>query len=302
MKSQARQVPSGTRISDLRFGNVDHTLPFIPEAVTHLPYTNVYSELSTEHRLRYNQLFGLYVNELAILFEEGFAPFYQHLADARLVEATSAPAVRQFVCEEAEHAAMFRRLNQAAAPELYQRSPFYFLRPPGPRLSRVLVLLGKCFAPAMVLLCTIQEERVTRYGDLYRRDEIEPNFFAATEAHCNEECDHIVLGPLLIERLWSKSSRVGRALNGYVFRFLMREFFLAPKRGGVRILNRLVEEFPELRPLSGRLRGELLELQRNKRFLRALYSRDVIPQSIALLEKNNVLRSAALALPELASS
>ena len=43
--------------------------PFLPEEHTQLYYTPVYGQLHFEHRLRYNQLFGVRVNEYIMMLE-----------------------------------------------------------------------------------------------------------------------------------------------------------------------------------------------------------------------------------------
>ena len=48
---------------------VDASLPFVPEDHTQLYYTPVYAALHREHRLRYNQLFGLRINEYIMMLE-----------------------------------------------------------------------------------------------------------------------------------------------------------------------------------------------------------------------------------------
>ena len=50
-------------------GKVDASRPFVPEEHTQLFYTPVYATLSLEQRLRYNQLFGLRLNEYIMTLE-----------------------------------------------------------------------------------------------------------------------------------------------------------------------------------------------------------------------------------------
>lgn len=298
VNEQLRHTPVGTGIAGLKFGEIDYSKPFIPEHLTHLQFTTVYRELSPKHRLRYNQLFALYVNELALLFEDRIAPMYLRLTTSSLFDSSEAMSINRFVIEEAAHAAMFRRLNRLAAPELYSNSDFYFLRPPPPFLNRFLKRVSKFLTPAVVLLGTIQEERVTSYGDHYRSSEdIEPNFLAATIAHCGEECGHIDFGAALLSKLWLNTPNAQRIFNRWLFRALFKEYFLAPKRGGLRILARLIEEHPELKPLEWRLTHEFLALGRNQSFLRFLYSRDVVPNCMKLFDGCVELRRAGSVLP-----
>ena len=63
-------IESGT--VGIKFSEVDTNRQFKTEQYTQLNQTNLYEEMSTEQRLRYNQLFGARPNEQLILFESVF--------------------------------------------------------------------------------------------------------------------------------------------------------------------------------------------------------------------------------------
>ncbi len=48
---------------------IDLSRPFVPEDYTQLYYTPIYRSLHREHRLRYNQLFGVRINEYIMMLE-----------------------------------------------------------------------------------------------------------------------------------------------------------------------------------------------------------------------------------------
>src|SRR5690348_9088432 len=48
---------------------VDSRRPFVPEEYTQLYFTPLYPALHFEHRLRYNQLFALRINEYVMMLE-----------------------------------------------------------------------------------------------------------------------------------------------------------------------------------------------------------------------------------------
>jgi len=68
---------------------VDRTRPFIADALTPLYFTLVWRELTDAQKLTYNQLNGMYWNELIAMFE-------RHLVLA-LMKSEIAPRIRDVV-------------------------------------------------------------------------------------------------------------------------------------------------------------------------------------------------------------
>src|SRR5579863_10074370 len=98
---------------------VDFGKKFIPEELTPLFYVTWYGRLSPEHRLRYNQLQALYMNEQILFFETKLGP---GVMGALLTEPWPDGFVnelQQFWDEERRHSEMFRQLNRRCAPEFY---------------------------------------------------------------------------------------------------------------------------------------------------------------------------------------
>ena len=62
---------------------IDARRPFVPEHYTQLYYTPLYTSLNFDQRLRYNQLFGLRINE------------YIMMVEGDLVERLLAPLLRK---------------------------------------------------------------------------------------------------------------------------------------------------------------------------------------------------------------
>src|SRR5205814_6458520 len=95
---------------------VDRARPFIADALTPLYYTRIWRELTGEQRLTYNQLNGIYWNELIAAFE-------RHLALA-LLSSEVAPRVRELTREEILHEGVFHDLNRlAGAPRRFISIP-----------------------------------------------------------------------------------------------------------------------------------------------------------------------------------
>src|SRR6516165_4311044 len=116
-------------------GRIDMSKPFLPEEYTQLYYTPVYASLHREHRLRYNQLFGLRINEYimmleADLVEQVLSPLASHpgvAADSALVRCLGL-----MIEEEKHHFQCFATFNRACFPELYAGRDRYFSALPLP--------------------------------------------------------------------------------------------------------------------------------------------------------------------------
>ena len=89
-----RPISSGSRATRraacrcARSTRIDSRKPFVPEEYTQLYYTPVYHGLHREHRLRYNQLFGVRINEYIMMLEADLverllSPLRRHPDDRR---------------------------------------------------------------------------------------------------------------------------------------------------------------------------------------------------------------------------
>lgn len=113
---------------------IDLSLPFVPDNVTPLYKTDIFGTLTEPQKLRYNQLFGLYLNEQTAFFEE-------HLVDTVLTALSSKPEktgdvlarnLEQFRAEETIHTRMFREFNQCADPARFgnESHHYHFIKIP----------------------------------------------------------------------------------------------------------------------------------------------------------------------------
>ena len=116
-------------------------------------------------------------------------------------------------------------------------------------------------------------------------DRLEPSFVAVQRRHLADEVGHVRWDEQLLDWIWPALGPRRRRLNARIFAWLMREYFVTPKRSGLRVVRTLVAEYPELRPRWPELRGEMLGLDSNPEFHRSAYSRDATPRSFARFDR-----------------
>jgi len=277
---------------------IDHTKRFIADQFTPLYHTSAYRLLPPAALLRYNQLHGLYFNEQVAFFEqEMLSPALLALHKDSL-PADLAKGLRDFFDEEQRHTAMFRALNRRCAPELYEDDVYRFIRVARPWRT----LLGEIsrrprLFPLLVWLALLQEERSLHYskGCLDKADDLEPHFVATHRAHLADEVGHIGWDEELLDWLWPRVGHALRWMNVRLLNWMIGEFFLLPKRSGLRVIEHLVSEFPQLEAES--LRRGMRELETNSAYLHTLYSRVVTPRSFARFDAEPEFALLARTLP-----
>jgi hypothetical protein len=288
---------------------IDRTRVFVCDTIAPLCYTAAYQELSHEHRLRYNQLTGMFSNELILRLETGFLDgILESLARPASLDAAMCAAVARFRDDEREHAAVWRRLNRLSAPDWYDGTDHHFVRTPP--LADVVGRFVARHPIACPLALWIQLSQEERSIDLSRRclrlpaDRIEPRYAAVYRAHLIDEVRHVRLDCSLIERFYASRSRSVRRMTAAIFRWILGTWFLKPVRSTVRVVSTLVAEYPELGPLLPRMTRELAELPRNQDYQQMMYSRKTTPLTFALFDTfrefhamRRVLRAYSPAVP-----
>lgn len=267
---------------------IDFTRPFLPERLTPLFFTSAYAALSDRQRLRYNQLQALYFNEQIAFFETAIGQNVLPALARQGAPVRLQKALRQFGAEEARHTEMFRRLNRLAAPHLYGERDFYFVRVPRfwATLLNAVTRRPRLF-PMFVWLMLLQEERSIYYSReiLRHRDSLEPEFITVHRAHLADEAGHVRWDEELLEVFWARCGRRQRWLNARLFAWMLGAFFNTPRRGQVRVVEELAVEFPELRPRLPQMRAALLALAQNEAYHHTLYSRRIVPKTLARFDE-----------------
>jgi hypothetical protein len=278
----------------LEFGPVDFSRPFVHEAHTQLYYTPLYRDLDRAQRLRYNQLFGVRVNEQFMALEKDLtnrllARLVGHPAVA--ADPVLADCLARMIREEERHYAMFRALNLRCLPGAYAATDRYFTR-----LGR---LEAACFALALRLgrrlscllwfVIAMEEYSVALSRSLIREREteslgpLEESFVRIHVEHVKDEARHVHLDVHLLEACLSRSSRAERRLNAALLKAFLRDI-LVPKRSGLAVVRRLVAERPELRPREAELVAAVRGLADDEAYQRSLFSRDTVPRTFALFD------------------
>ena len=293
MSPHALRIPSSTV-------EIDHTLPFVPERLTHLAHSAVYSTLSAKQKLRYNQLYALQLGELTSLFEREIAGRYPSIAQLNCVTPELRREIQRLVADEGEHIEQNARLNFAAAPELYSNGPNYFVR-----LPRPFVALGRAgsltryFAPALVLFGTLLEERLLHHSNVVVAEShsLEPHFRKDACAHALDEIHHVELNIRLLDAVWRSVGPVQRRANALFARETIRTFLLGPRRAGRRVIERLVVDCPELAPRREELHRALRRLTKEREFLSFLYSEQTNARGFSVMRRFPELRCLETILP-----
>src|SRR5262245_28918045 len=242
---------------------IDRSRHFLPEPLTPLAHTAVYGELTDAQRRRYNQLHAVYINDQIPFFEQTLAASILTAALRDEPPAPLARSLRAFLADEARHGEMFRAFNRAFEPDRYGERDFFFIRI-SPLATRLLRLAGGYprTLPLFVWLMLLLGERAVHHArEIIRaRATLAPEFVALHRRHLTDEVHHVRWDGELLDRLWPAASPLMRRANGWLFRWLVGEFFNAPKRASLRVVDELVAEHPELGARRGAMRRQLAAL------------------------------------------
>lgn len=269
---------------DLTARVIDFALPFVPESLTQLYYTPLLARLSPAQRLRYNQLYAAHINEQFIFFEHDIGNV---ISRALLASGTVKPRQLQdrlsaMVDDEERHQCMFESINKQAFPELYANGRHRFIRPSA--LTRRLlnaVLQRPQTLTFVIWLAFFLEEASAEFSKTVVKlakesPGLEPNFLALHLRHLRDEVHHVRLYPDIVRAVLCGSSAIARKINGRLLARLMREF-LAPKRSGIAVIDRLVEEFPDLQSIHRDLHRHVRSLAGSPEFFDAFFAASKLP-------------------------
>jgi hypothetical protein len=271
---------------------IDRSRRFYCDHLTPLYHTAVYAELSPAHRLRYNQLTGIYSNEL-IGFLETFVlrrtlEALTKRRDLRLPAALM-DALHQFKADEARHADLWQRLNRLSEPEWYRERDYRILALPRLALAAASFVSRHPVAfPLVFWIQLVQEERsvdISRHLAGAPAAEIEPRYATVYGRHLGDEVRHVQIDWHLIDHFYAPRRSVARHLNARMFRYILGGVFLTPSDATARIVRRLILEFPELRPFEPRMLAELRGLSGNEAYHSMMYSRESTPVTFALFDR-----------------
>lgn len=274
------------RAEHFTIGQIDRTRRFVPEHITPLPHTEVYRELSSATRLRYNQLVASCYHEHFIHLERMLAEW---ILPALIVrdEGERVHRLRTFQAEERKHTAWFHALHRASEPALYRDNYHYFVRVPraAERLLEACARRPARFPFCLWITMIIEERTISAAREmLHDAESYEPHHVQLHRLHAADEAGHVSCDAEVLAELWPRLNPVARWFNRRLFETLLREFFQLPKRAGWRVIRHLAAECPEVAGRLSRIRRELLGLGGDEAYLATLYSRRREPRTFALAD------------------
>ena len=284
---------------------IDLRKPFVPETYTQLYYTPLYQSLHREHRLRYNQLFGVRINEYIMMLEADLVerlllPLRRHHEVAR--EPALLRCIDTMIEEEKHHFQCFAALNRACFPALYTNGDRYFSDLP--LLPRALFtavgwLTGR-LAFALWYLMAMEESSTALARDLARNPttetlgELEPAFVALHREHMKDELRHLQVDGILAELCLAGAGRATRALNATLFKTMLGIVTRPTRAGsGVKVIRELIRQMPELSSRQEEMIRAVLALRHDDAFQRSLFNRTAMPLTFGVFDSSPELATLA---------
>jgi hypothetical protein len=276
---------------------IDFTRPFVPEEYTQLYYTPLYKGLHREHRLRYNQLFGIRINEYimmleADLVERVLSPLRRHPKVAS--DPTLVRCLDTMIEEERHHYRCFLAFNRSCRPDLFRdRERFFSELPWVPRaLFGAIGLVAGHLAFALWYLMAMEESSATLARDMVRNPvtetlgPLEPNFVAVHRDHMRDEARHLQIDAVLADLCLVGAGRTVRVLNARLFKSLLGTVTRPTRRGsGVKVVRQLVREMPELSWHEKKMVAAVLALKDDRAFQTSLFNRAALPLTFGVFDR-----------------
>lgn len=275
---------------------VDKSRPFLPEAQTQLYHTQAYRLLDRAQRIRYNQLFALRVNEYIMMLERDFVePVLDSLRGriARLGPPGLLEALDTMRDEESLHYEAFAALNRQCEPEAYRTSEYCFMQlKPYERLTLRVMHAGARWLPfALWIIVAMEEHSIGLATSMRRAGEtalgpLDPHFVAVHREHAKDEARHIHIDVHLIRVCLQGLPASWRRVNARLFMAFMRDM-TAPKANGtgMRVVRRLIREFPRLACHEAEFAAGLVALRDDMAFQRSLFTRRSNPLAFDLYDQ-----------------
>lgn len=281
---------------------VDMTKPFVHEHQTQLYYTPVYASLHYEHRLRYNQLFALRINEYIMMLEQDLVDRLLDplIADRRVAaDPQLAQALATMVDEERRHFKVFANLNRTARPDLYPpgRDRLFSDLPVWTRGMFVIAgLLASRLAFSLWYLMALEEASMSLAKE-YQRGKpteglgpIDDAFANVHIEHLKDEVRHVHIDGILIDLCIGKQSERRKRLNARLFQSMLGGV-TTPTRGGsgVKVIRQLVRDMPELQDREEEMIRSVLALKTNNAFQKSLFNRTIMPLTFGVFDRTEEL-------------
>ncbi len=266
---------------------------FTADSLCPLAHAPLWPTLGERQRRRYNQLVGLYQNELTVMFETGIAAtVLPRLIGDHALPAELRSALATFLEDERQHTAAFRALNHAAAPSWYEGGDFHILQLPAALAAgfrQITKRPGKF--PFLFWMMLIMEERSLMISRrIAAEEDVCPRWAAVFRAHLIDEVRHVQTDWHLLDRFWQTRSHLTRQANAWLLRATVLGLFLKPGRANVRLVDLLIADFPDLASRRAELVAAVRKLGGAAGYRTMMYSPESAPITCKLFGELPELR------------
>ncbi len=284
------------RMKSAPIGRIDLGKPFVPEQYTQLYYTPLYNNLHREHRLRYNQLFGVRINEYIMMLEADLVerllwPLSRHpnVTDS----PTLVRCIDTMIAEEKKHYGHFAALNHACFPALYEGRDRHFsnLSWASRALFAAAGLAAGQLAFALWYLMAMEESSTALARDMTRNPvtetlgEIEPSFASVHREHMKDEMRHLQIDGILVDLCLKQTGRTKRVLNARLFRAMLGPITRPTRAGsGVKVVRELTRQMPELAWHEEAMVEAVLALGNDRQYQTSLFNRKAMPLTFGVFD------------------
>lgn len=261
---------------------------YFPEHLTPLYYSSIYKSLTNEQKYNYNRLFAISANEAIMFFESTLAShIFGKLKMLSMFEDIK-EKLNAIEMQESSHFLMFKNYNLKYFPEFYQNgNTYYFFYQP----KLFLKIWNFCsshssFFSLFYWLVCLQEEKLLNYGKEYLNNGKSYNaeYKKLHLSHLKEEIEHFEIDCKIVNRIWEKSNKVNKLLNGFLFYHLFTRLFLVPKRTSLKVIDEWLKLYPELVQHRKQIKKEFNSLGTDKNFLEIQIGEKVIPKTRQLIK------------------
>jgi hypothetical protein len=145
----------------------------------------------------------------------------------------------------------------------------------------------------------LQEERALFFGRAFVKsaDSLEPHFVQVQRKHLADEIGHVRWDEALLDWVWPKTGLLLRWCNLQLFKWMVGEYFSAPKRSALRVVAALAGAFPELQPKYPDFCRQLRQLGHNLDYRRSLYGPENVPNTFKRFDAWRGFRSIHRVMP-----
>lgn len=275
--------------------SVNKNIFWAPENLISISHLPIYSELSNEFKVVFNQYNSLGIAEIFMLFEEyALAPSMSKALERADSEELKI-ALQNFVDEEYKHSLCFKKLLLQAAPNLYHPENFKFrfirLSPVGrflfSTLKRFPVLI-----PSWVWLAIFFEERTLMFSREYIRankvdsQKLDQLFYQVHYYHMIDEVRHVKLDEHLIKNYYKTFGQIhSRFVAWVVYKFIRRSVY------PINMIQSCLKHIRMYQPhlitaeIEEKIYSQATDLPQNKSFLEQNFSENAAPRTRHLMEQ-----------------